>query len=101
MTVGVTMKAHAVDGQRFRLDAESLTERRQPRPADAAERVLHSSSDFGATFQFALSGAAMRAWISGLTVFGTGTVRAGTFPWCCRRLRPSRGQAGKDDDGPE
>jgi hypothetical protein len=49
-----------------------------PRPADGAEIGFHSSTVFGKTFQFELSGAPMRACIAGLTVSGTGSVRAGT-----------------------
>ena len=44
-----------------------------------AHRRLWRGTVVGATFQFELSGAPIIACISGLTVFGTGTVRAGTF----------------------
>ena len=48
------------------------------RPADGADNVLHSSTVVGAVFQFAAGGAAIIVCISGLTVSGTGSVRAGT-----------------------
>src|SRR5580765_1243730 len=50
----------------------------RPRPADGADIAFHSSADVGTTFQVGLSGAEMIARISGLTVSGTGSVRAGT-----------------------
>src|SRR5687768_6496770 len=50
----------------------------RPRPGDGAEMVFHSSSDAGTALQLALGGAPMTACISGLTVVGTGIVRAGT-----------------------
>src|SRR6476659_8635814 len=50
----------------------------RPRPADGADIAFHSSADVGTTFQVGLSGAEIIARITGLTVSGTGRVRAGT-----------------------
>src|SRR6476659_8379963 len=50
----------------------------RPRPADGADIAFHSSADVGTTFQVGLSGAEIIARITGLTVSGTGSVRAGT-----------------------
>jgi hypothetical protein len=49
-----------------------------PRPADGAASGFHSSGEPGTVFQFELSGPPMSVCISGLTVVGTGMVRAGT-----------------------
>ena len=47
------------------------------RPGDGADNVLHSSTVVGALFQLLAGVAAISVWISGLTVVGTGMVRAG------------------------
>src|SRR5204862_6977500 len=48
------------------------------RPADGADNVFHSSTVVGAVFQLPAGGAPASACICGLTVVGTGMVRAGT-----------------------
>src|SRR3954451_23178966 len=47
------------------------------RPGEGADNVLHSSTVVGALFQFPAGAAAINVCISGLTVVGTGIVRAG------------------------
>src|SRR4030095_11256207 len=47
------------------------------RPAEGADSVFHSSVVVGAVFQFPAGAPAINVCISGLTVLGTGMVRAG------------------------
>src|SRR3954466_6019151 len=48
------------------------------RPGDGEDNVLHSSTVVGAVFQVVAGAAAISVCNSGLTVVGTGMVRAGT-----------------------
>src|SRR6478672_7311095 len=78
-TAGVTMNALTP----LTVTASVLTPRRSRnagrlRPGEGADNVLHSSTVVGAVFQFAAGGAAIIVCICGLTVLGTGMVRAGT-----------------------
>ena len=66
------------------------------RPAAGADNVLHSSTVVGAVFQFAGGAPAISVCICGLTVLGTGMVRAGTvrgsveFVWVLASLDMNR-----------
>src|SRR3954470_19695818 len=77
-TCGVTMNALTP----FSVRASVLTPSRSRsagrlRPGEGADIVLHSSTVVGALFQLPAGAAAINVCISGLTVVGTGRVRAG------------------------
>src|SRR3954453_6773038 len=97
ITAGVTMNALTP----FTVIASVLTPRRSRRagrlrPAAGADNVLHSSTLVGAVFQFAGGAPAISVCICGLTVLGTGMVRAGTvrgsveFVWVLASLDMNR-----------
>ena len=72
-------RVDAVDRHRFGLDAEALAQRRQVRVRRTAPTTSSIRRRSLATvFQLPAGGAPASACICGLTVVGTGMVRAGT-----------------------